>query len=683
MISFNDAARRFSTRQAKHVLPILIVLLAALLRFHMLGHQSLWNDEGNSLRLAQRSVSGLISAAAQDIHPPGYYLTLKAWQTLTGDSEFALRSLSALAGILTVACVYALGKALFAPGVGLIASALVAINSFAVYYSQEARMYTLVTLCAAAALLFFVRWTARPTWRDGVALALINAAGLYIHYTYPLMMIVQGVLFVARIALTALTPRSSPEGEGSKTHALESPSPLGMLLPHNWGRSGWGGGFRVRAILAYIALNLLTLALFAPILPTALRQVSAWPHTGQPINAGEGIPIIARWLVYGNTSLAANWWVYVWPTVFILAAFIPDWVRRRQPFAWRLALPWLILAVSIVPLFALDLFRDANLKFLLPAQIATALLIGRGAWLLWELGTPNLFILLEAAPRILAGIGMLSLAMISSDALDNLYNVSGFARDDYRAMAQVITDDPRPGDMIVLDAPNQQETFSYYYHGVDLVLGLPAGLGGDNSATRTAIQAAIHSARRVFALYWGEDERDPQHIVENELNAATFPAWSRWYGNVRMVLYAVPSAPARVPTQMLNASFGGLIRLNGTALDATTVQAGDVIGVTLFWEAEKPIPKRYKVFLHLLAADGHLVAQRDSEPANNSALTTSWTPGQTVIDSQGVLVPPGLATGDYSLIVGLYDVNDPTARLTLNPTDSTTDHVTLGVIRVK
>src|SRR5436190_1065119 len=125
---------RFVRPHLNFLLMIGVLMLAAGLRFHMLDHQSLWNDEGNSLRLAQRSIPDLIAASRLDIHPPGYYLALKGWLILTGDSEFALRSLSALAGVLTIACVYALGRSLFSPGAGLLAAFLVTINSFSVYY---------------------------------------------------------------------------------------------------------------------------------------------------------------------------------------------------------------------------------------------------------------------------------------------------------------------------------------------------------------------------------------------------------------------------------------------------------------------------------------------------------------------------------------------------------------------
>ncbi|NLF75287.1 MAG: hypothetical protein GX573_06280, partial [Chloroflexi bacterium] len=119
----------------------LLILLAFGARVHRLDAQSLWNDEGNSLRLAQRSAADLIESAGHDIHPPGYYLALKAWIAAAGESEFSLRFLSALQGVVTVTLAAALGRTLFGRGAGWIAGLLVALSPFAVYYSQETRMY--------------------------------------------------------------------------------------------------------------------------------------------------------------------------------------------------------------------------------------------------------------------------------------------------------------------------------------------------------------------------------------------------------------------------------------------------------------------------------------------------------------------------------------------------------------
>jgi len=136
----------------------LLILLAFAVRFHFLERQSLWNDEGNSLRLAQRSVPDLLDAAGRDIHPPGYYLALKGWLALAGESEFGLRALSALQGVLTVAVTMALGRTLFGGATGALAGLFVALSPFAVTYSQETRMHAQLALLSAASMALFARW---------------------------------------------------------------------------------------------------------------------------------------------------------------------------------------------------------------------------------------------------------------------------------------------------------------------------------------------------------------------------------------------------------------------------------------------------------------------------------------------------------------------------------------------
>jgi uncharacterized membrane protein len=187
-----------------------ILLLAAGVRFHLLGAQSLWHDEGNSLVQATRSFTAIADNAARDIHPPGYYWLLAIWRRLTGDSEFALRALSAFASVMTVAFAYALGKRLTGRVAGLTAAGMVALNTFSVYYAQETRMYALLALWGAAsmwAFVGFIQSASFETRRDislqnliiryAIGLSLLNVAGLYTQYAYPFVMLAQGIAFVA------------------------------------------------------------------------------------------------------------------------------------------------------------------------------------------------------------------------------------------------------------------------------------------------------------------------------------------------------------------------------------------------------------------------------------------------------------------------------------------------------
>ncbi|MFZ0548329.1 MAG: hypothetical protein WAM60_22975, partial [Candidatus Promineifilaceae bacterium] len=92
---------------------IVILLLAAGLRFYRLDAQSFWNDEGNSARLSERSVPLIIDGTASDIHPPLYYLLLRGWRELVGETEFGLRSLSAFLGVGLVALTMTLANQTF------------------------------------------------------------------------------------------------------------------------------------------------------------------------------------------------------------------------------------------------------------------------------------------------------------------------------------------------------------------------------------------------------------------------------------------------------------------------------------------------------------------------------------------------------------------------------------------
>jgi len=92
----------------------------------------------------------------------------------------------------------------------------------------------------------------------------------------------------------------------------------------------------------------------------------------------------------------------------------------------------------------------------------------------------------------------------------------------------------------------------------------------------------------------------------------------------------------------------------------------DILQITLFWEALEPIQQRYKLFLHLLDASGALVAQRDSEPGGGLALTTVWELGQIQVDNHGLLIPADTPAGEYQLILGWYELEDPAARLPIS-----------------
>src|SRR3954454_23395163 len=101
-----------------------LIVLAAALRFATLGVQSLDSDEGFTAEIARKSLGGALSQVPHtESTPPLYYALLWLWAKLFGTSEYALRSLSALAGTLAVPVTYAIGATLRSRRAGLIAAA--------------------------------------------------------------------------------------------------------------------------------------------------------------------------------------------------------------------------------------------------------------------------------------------------------------------------------------------------------------------------------------------------------------------------------------------------------------------------------------------------------------------------------------------------------------------------------
>jgi uncharacterized membrane protein len=129
-------------------------LIAFSLRTHRLNFQPLWWDEGYSLYFAAMDPAAMVAGTASDIHPPFYYALLRFWIALLGSGAVAVRLLSVFVGTLTVPLLYRIGRRLVDGRVGMLASLVMAIAPFHVYYSQEVRMYGLVTLLGLLSVYF-------------------------------------------------------------------------------------------------------------------------------------------------------------------------------------------------------------------------------------------------------------------------------------------------------------------------------------------------------------------------------------------------------------------------------------------------------------------------------------------------------------------------------------------------
>jgi len=181
-----------------------VVVLGAMLRFVFLGNHSLWVDELFSLLYARLNTADLLAQVGQnDNHPPLYYLLLNFWIRMTGESEFAIRSLSALFGVLAVVVTYGLGRLLYNERIALSAALLLAVSKFAIYYSQEARMYSQLMFLGPLSAYCF--WRLVHTPRPGSLAAYVLSTALLLYtQSYGLFIVIAQNAYLLLVRLLNL-----------------------------------------------------------------------------------------------------------------------------------------------------------------------------------------------------------------------------------------------------------------------------------------------------------------------------------------------------------------------------------------------------------------------------------------------------------------------------------------------
>jgi 4-amino-4-deoxy-L-arabinose transferase-like glycosyltransferase len=625
-----------------------IVLLALGLRLYRLDAQSLWNDEGTSVALAQRDLPTITRNAAGDIHPPLYYYLLHLWVGAFGQSEFAVRSLSALAGVALVLSTYSLGRRLGGPAVALLAALFSALSPFQVYYSQEARMYVFVSLFGLLSTLTLERLLAscsRPDprrrsccWAATYVVACVLT--IYSQYFGLAVLLAQNIAFLAWLVWPGRPERRI-------VHAT------------------------IRPILLWAGMQALILLCYAPWLWVARDSLRSWPAVAQPLSLPRLLLQVAQAFSLGVTvsesgkvqaaAIVLSLLVLpgiLWPIVARRSGE-GDGKGRASPstMGWVVLLVALYLVVPIAMMYVLSLRRPLyKPKFLLVATPAYYLLQACGvvACASWA-GRRSM----SQVVRVILGLALsLGVCMASACSLSNLYGDPRYFRDDYRGIVTYINATMGPEDAILINAPSQIETVNYYYRAPLPEYPLPLERPIDTARTGAALQDIVGRHRRLYAILWAMDESDPGRYVETWLDQRCFKALDSWFGNVRLAVYAVPQSPAREIAQPLDCRLGESIRLRGYTLLTSEPRSGEILQLTLFWEALEPVKARYKVFTHVVDGRGNIVGQRDSEPGGGARLTIDWSPGEVITDNYGVLIPPGTPPGEHLLRIGMYGLED-------------------------
>jgi len=639
-------------------LPLLgILLLATLLRCYRLDAQSLWNDEGTSVQLALRSLPAIARDAAADIHPPLYYYLLHFWVRLLGTSERAVRSLSALLGIVTVGLTSGLCRPL-GKRTALLAALLAAISPLCVYFGQETRMYMLLACLAVACTWALANMTRnrQARWSARLLYWALSAALIYTHYLGWAVLLAHNLAWL----VNWITRREQ--------------TPIG----------------RWHSLICWAFLQATILLAYLPWLLTSWSSLSGWPAVRDPLPLRELLGEALQVLPFGVTMPFSRGTLLAGAAMAMLAAaaLLPSSDTDSRACPERRAALWRLTLATIVPIaliYVLSLSRPMyKTKFLIVCAPFYAALLAQGLITLHTRFSARGK--RRWLPNLLGALLLLLPLGASAVSLDHLYYDPTYSRDDYRGIVAYIQATADPDAPILINAPSQVETVSYYHHGPQPLVPLPLRRPLDPAQTEGALARLLTDNERIYAIYWATDESDPNGFIESWLAARCYKAMDSWFGNLRLVVYAVPAARSEDDRIPLGITYGEGIRLDSYSLLTPATESGGILQLGLTWEALAEIPRRYKVFVHLLDERGAIVSQRDSEPLGGQRPTTSWSVGEVVEDAYGLWVRPGTPPGGHRLHVGLYDPESG-ARLVVTssesaPIDTGLDAIDLGTVTI-
>jgi mannosyltransferase len=396
---------------------ILIALCAAsvVACFFDLGARSLWNDEVFSGLIALHHGTDLWHAVTIDGgNMVIYRLLLRLCVALFGGGQFALRIVSALAGVALTPVMFFLCRRMFGTRTGVVATAIVAVSPPLVVWAQQAQGYCLGTLLVASSALALLRAVECPTRRRCFVYGLLAVLSIYT--------IVWAGLFLVAQWLPLLF------GRGTRVR-------LGEMLTV---AGGVGVAYVPLVVLAVRNGSGNVLLMNAP--PSRTEGI----HIVQELSSAVAPEFFRTTLVVATVTVIA---VLCWITA---SAELLSRIRRApgdfETMCLGIALSWLLLPLAVDAIFSIayrSLFVPA---YLVQSALAGALVVA--------------FVFVKVLPGLLSyalAIGFVGLLVA---ALVPTYGVSF---EQFAQAARYIRSASRPGDCLTVNKPELASNLAYYF----------------------------------------------------------------------------------------------------------------------------------------------------------------------------------------------------------------------------
>ncbi len=602
--------------------------LAFALRLYRLDFQSIWWDEGHSIFVASHPIANIPTLPAMDVHPPLYFVLLHLWMAVSGNSEFALRYLSVIFSLLTVALLWRFAREIaVTPLVALFAT----LSPMYIAYAQEVRSYACLTFLALASTYYFRFWildfglgnfnpkSKIQNLKSRIAYILLTTASLYTHYFTLFLLLFQNLFY---FGLELSNPKSKIQNLKSK------------ILP-------W--------LIAQIAI----LLLFIPQLRLAMRQVTDYAnpnllpptlsyfitHSWQAYTVGLTLdPDVARW---GMGIMAVV-------MVVSLSRFSTP-LRYEQIGRW--VVPSFLLAWLIIPLLAYFVVLQQRPSF----EPRYLMLV-----------TPALFLILAGGMRLAKTLSLTScltyaciIAVILNFtiSLNSYYYNENYFKDDSTGVAAWLATETTANDVVYVDVPHP---FHYYVSRAHIAAPTRYLFVDIHTAAETLSREASGHDRLYWITWYGSDT-DPRGVIPFLAEKYGRQLGQRDFRGYRVRWFNLPKEPFSLPNDLkpIKAMFGEVLQLDGAAFGKR-----EAVWATLHFTLLHETNVDYRVSLRLRNQVGQVVSQIDKDLLNDRHFRTSAWPLSDSALNQAINVyllplPPTVLRDNYRLEAVVYNAQPP------------------------
>ncbi len=379
---------------------------------------SIWFDEAFGSYLIRFNFFDLTRYTAFDVHPPLYYWLLKAWSLVFGNTELGIRSFSVFFGAVTIIGMFMLALKLFGRKAAYVSLIFLVLSPVFIRYSQEARMYTLLTAIIVAAtyvLVYAQQAKRRSPW---IVYGVLLALGMLTQYFAALA-------WLSHWAWRAYVIRQQKKGEFKK-----------RFFTRNW-----------------VVAHVVAIGIFLPWLPWMVRQFADVQGNGFWIPAVTSMTVpdfLTHFLLFSDHSGVTSWSALAfYAIVVVIVGVVIVTIRRLEGKArdnYMLLMCMVCVPVLLLLVLSMPPLRSAFVdRYLIVSVLFLALLIGVSMVEMLSVVRLRLVVIASAIIVVMMSVGIYNQSVIGN------YNFFTHQSNNARQMIERIRTDT-PTDVPIVAA---------------------------------------------------------------------------------------------------------------------------------------------------------------------------------------------------------------------------------------